>query len=114
MNSSDITHLLVEWSQGNQQAFETLLPIVERDLHQIAHRFMRRMQPGNTLQTTALINETYLRLIDQKKVVWQNRAHFYGIAARIMRRFFCLITYEIKNGKREVETPSKYRFPNLL
>ncbi len=64
MSSSGITQLLVEWSEGNQEALNKLLPVVEKELHNLAHRCMRRMQPGNTLQTTALINETYIRLID--------------------------------------------------
>lgn len=83
---SDITGLLVEWSTGNQTALEKLLPLVERELHRLAHSYMRREDPDHTLQTTALIHETYLRLIDQRRVKWQNRAHFFGIAAQIMRR----------------------------
>jgi RNA polymerase sigma-70 factor (ECF subfamily) len=83
---SEITQLLVEWGNGNQGALEKLLPLVERELHRLAHSYMRREDPDHTLQTTALINETYLRLIDQRKVQWQNRAHFFGISAQIMRR----------------------------
>lgn len=83
---NDITALLVNWSNGDQLALEKLLPLVERELHRLAHSYMRREDPNHTLQTTALINETYLRLVDQKKVQWQNRAHFFGIAAQIMRR----------------------------
>ncbi len=83
---SDITALLVDWSNGDQAALEKLLPLVEKELHRLAHSYMRKESPDHTLQTTALVNEAYLRLIDQKKTRWQNRAHFFGIAARIMRR----------------------------
>lgn len=86
-SSIEITRLLVDWSNGNREALDKLLPLVEKELHRLAHRYMKRMQPGNTLQTTALINETYMILIDQKHVKWQNRAHFFGIAAQMMRRF---------------------------
>jgi len=84
--SSEITGLLVDWSDGDQTALEKLLPLVERELHRLAHSYMRRESPDHTLQTTALVNEAYLKLIDQKKTRWQNRAHFFGIAAQIMRR----------------------------
>src|SRR5215203_1360665 len=84
--SSEITGLLVDWSNGDQTALEKLLPLVERELHRLAHSYMRRENPNHTLQTTALVNAAYLKLIDQKKTHWQNRAHFFGIAARIMRR----------------------------
>ena len=85
-SDSDITALLVEWNNGDKSAMEKLLPLVERELHRLAHSYMRRENAQHTLQTTALINETYLRLVDQRKVQWQNRAHFFGIAAQIMRR----------------------------
>ena len=85
-SDADITALLVDWNNGDKSAIERLLPLVERELHRLAHSYMRREDPDHTLQTTALINETYLRLIDQRKVQWQNRAHFFGIAAQIMRR----------------------------
>lgn len=83
---SDITELLIGWSNGDKSALDKLLPLVERELHRMAHRYMRKERPGHTLQTTALINETYLRLVDQRKLQWQNRAHFFGIAGQIMRR----------------------------
>jgi RNA polymerase sigma factor (TIGR02999 family) len=88
---SEITGLLVAWSEGDRAALERLLPLVERELHRLARRYMRRENPGHTLQTTALVNEAYLKLCDQTRVRWQNRAHFFAIAARIMRRF--LINY---------------------
>ena len=84
--SSEITGLLVDWSNGNQAALEKLLPLVEIELQRLAHYQIRRLKPGNTLQTTALINETFLRLVNQNRVQWQNRAHFFGIAAQLMRR----------------------------
>ena len=99
-NANEITALLIDWSNGNREALERLFPLVERELHRMAHHYMRREQPGNTLQTTALINETYLRLIDQKKVHWQNRAHFFGISARIMRRFLLNYVRDQKRLKR--------------
>ncbi len=86
-SSQEITGLLIDWSKGDREAFDRLLPLVEKELHKIARHYMNRIHPGNTLQTTVLINETYLLLIDQKRVDWQNRAHFFGIAAILMRRF---------------------------
>lgn len=84
--SQDVTRLLVDWSSGDQAALEKLLPLVNAELRRLARRYMRRESPGHTLQTSALVNEAYLRLIDQKQVQWQNRAHFFGIAAQLMRR----------------------------
>jgi RNA polymerase sigma-70 factor (ECF subfamily) len=84
--SQDITQLLVDWSNGDQAALDKLLPLVNTELRQLARRYLRRENPGHTLQTSALVNEAYLRLIDQKSVRWQNRAHFFGIAAQLMRR----------------------------
>ena len=84
--TSEITGLLVDWSNGDQAALDKLLPLVEQELHRLAHAYMRRENRDHTLQTTALVNEAYLKLIDQKKTHWQNRAHFFAIAAKIMRR----------------------------
>ncbi len=81
-----VTQLLVDWSNGNQAALDRLMPLVYEELHRLAHRYMGRERPGHTLQTSGLVNEAYLRLIDQSQVRWQNRAHFYGIAAQMMRR----------------------------
>ena len=104
-SDADITALLVDWNNGDKSAMERLLPLVERELHRLAHSYMRREDPNHTLQTTALINETYLRLVDQRKVQWQNRAHFFGIAAQIMRRI--LLNYardqnRLKRGGRVI------------
>ncbi|HVE59415.1 MAG TPA: sigma-70 family RNA polymerase sigma factor [Pyrinomonadaceae bacterium] len=94
---TEITGLLLDWSNGDEIALEKLLPLVERELHRLAHYQIRRLRPGNTLQTTALINETYLRLINQNRVEWQNRAHFFAISAQLMRRI--LLNY-IRDQKR--------------
>ena len=83
--SQEVTQLLAAWSDGDRSALDKLLPLVEGELHRLAHRYMSHEREGHTLQTTALVNEAYLKLIDQK-VDWQNRAHFFGIAAQIMRR----------------------------
>ena len=86
MPSQDMTQLLVAWSQGDAQALETLVPLVEAELHRLARRYLNQERPGHTLQPTALVNEAYLRLIDWKNVQWQNRAHFFGVSANLMRR----------------------------
>jgi RNA polymerase sigma-70 factor (ECF subfamily) len=96
----DITALLVDWNNGDKSAMERLLPLVEKELHRLAHAYMRREDPNHTLQTTALINETYLRLVDQRKVQWQNRAHFFGIAAQIMRRILLNYARDQNRQKR--------------
>lgn len=90
-STAGITELLIDWSEGNEAAHELLFPLVEKELHRLAHHYLQKLRPGNTLQTTAVINEAYIRLIDQSRVQWQNRAHFYGIAAIIMRRL--LVNY---------------------
>lgn len=82
----EVTALLVDWSKGDQAALDKLTPFVYEELHRLAHHYMSLERAGHTLQTTALINEAYLRLIDQQNVRWQNRAHFFGIAAQLMRR----------------------------
>ncbi len=84
--SENVTQLLVDWSRGNKEALDRLVPIVYQELRRQAARYLRRERAGHTLQTTALIHEAYLRLVDQKNVHWQNRAHFFGIAAQLMRR----------------------------
>lgn len=81
-----ITELLAEWSNGDQTALEQLTPLVYQELHKLAHAYLNRERSGHTLQPTALIHEAYLRLIDQNIEHWQNRAHFYGVAARLMRQ----------------------------
>ena len=81
-----VTELLRAWSDGDQQALEKLTPLVYQELHRVAHRYMADERAGHTLQTTALVNEVYLRLVDVRGVNWQNRAHFFAICARTMRR----------------------------
>lgn len=81
-----ITQLLIEWRDGDETALNRLIPLVYEELHRLAHHYMRRERPGHTLQTTALVNEAYIRLVDHKGMRWQNRAHFYAVAAQAMRR----------------------------
>jgi RNA polymerase sigma-70 factor (ECF subfamily) len=83
---SDVSRLLIDWGNGDQAALDELIPLVYAELRRLAGRYMRRESEGHTLQTSALINEAYLRLVDQKNVRWQNRAHFFGVAAQVMRR----------------------------
>lgn len=85
-SSANVTKLLLEWGDGDKEALNKLIPLVHAELRRMAARQMRRERPGHTLQTTALVDEVYLKLIDQKNVRWQNRAHFFSIAARLMRR----------------------------
>jgi len=85
-SSHEVTQLLTDWGNGNQAAADKLMPLVYEELRRLAHQYMNKERPGHTLQTSALVNEAYLRLIDQKQVHWQNRAHFFGIAAQLMRR----------------------------
>ncbi|HLL75593.1 MAG TPA: sigma-70 family RNA polymerase sigma factor [Pyrinomonadaceae bacterium] len=84
--TQEMTLLLAAWSDGDREALDKLLPLVERELHRLARRYMSRERPDHTLQATALVNEAYVRLIDQTRVRWQNRAHFFAIAAQTMRR----------------------------
>jgi RNA polymerase sigma factor (TIGR02999 family) len=85
-SAHDVTRLLLAWSAGDPQALEKLTPLVYKDLHRAARRHMARERASHTLQTTALINEVYLRLVDFRDMSWQNRAHFFALCARLMRR----------------------------
>jgi RNA polymerase sigma factor (TIGR02999 family) len=80
-----ITQMLIEWSRGDREALDSLMPVVYAELRRQAAHHLRRERPGHTLQTTDLIHEAYLRLVDQTNVQWQNRAHFFAVAARLMR-----------------------------
>ncbi|MEQ1606548.1 MAG: sigma-70 family RNA polymerase sigma factor [Pyrinomonadaceae bacterium] len=100
MTTPSITELLIDWSNGDLSAQEYLFPLVEGELQKMAHSYMRRLNEGNTLQTTAVINETYLKLVDQHSVQWQNRAHFFGIASSMMRRFLLNHLRDKKRLKR--------------
>lgn len=82
----DITGLLRSWSEGDQSALQKLTPIVYEELHRLADRYMRRERPGHSLQATALVNEAYMRLVDYKRMQWQNRAHFFAVSAQLIRR----------------------------
>jgi RNA polymerase sigma factor (TIGR02999 family) len=81
----EVTQLLVAWCNGDKAALDRLMPLVYTELRRLAHHYMGRERRGHTLQTTALVNEAYLRLVDQKSTRWESRAHFFGIAARLMR-----------------------------
>ncbi len=94
----EITEMLRELSDGKPEAWNNLLPLVYAELHRQAARFLRKERPGHTLQTTALINEAYLKLIDQRDVTWESRTHFYALAAQAMRRI--LVDYA-KTAKRK-------------
>lgn len=83
---SNVTELLVQWGSGDDAALDRLIPLVHHELHQIASRHMARERADHTLQPTALVNETYLRLVDAKNVTWQDRAHFLAVCAQVMRR----------------------------
>jgi RNA polymerase sigma-70 factor (ECF subfamily) len=99
----EITQLLLAWSHGQQSALDQLIPLVHDELHRIAKRYMGRERPGQTMQTTALVDEAYLRLIDSSRVHWQNRAHFFAIAAQLMRRIlvdFARSRHNLKRGGR--------------
>ena len=98
--SPNVTQLLIGWSNGDKDALDALMPVVYDELRRQASRYLRRERVGHTLQTTALIHEAYLRLIDQRNVHWQNRAHFYGIAAQLMRRILVDHARTKKRAKR--------------
>ena len=82
----EVTELLIAWSNGDPTALDRLMPLAYDELHRLARRYMRREPADHTLQTSALVNEAYLRLVDQRRVQWQNRAHFFAISAQLMRR----------------------------
>jgi RNA polymerase sigma factor (TIGR02999 family) len=95
----EVTQLLRSWSDGNEVALEKLIPMVHGELRRLARGYMRGERQGHTLQTTALINEAFLRLVDWKNVSWQNRAHFFGVSAQLMRRI--LVDFaRSRRGKR--------------
>ena len=96
----NITELLVGYGRGDKESLDQLMPIVYDELRRQAARYLRRERPGNTLQTTALIHEAYVRLVDQRNVQWQNRAHFFGIAAQLMRRILVDHARTKKRAKR--------------
>jgi RNA polymerase sigma factor (TIGR02999 family) len=103
-NHGELTQLLIAWSRGDARALEQLTPLVYAELRKIAHRYMNRERAGHTLQTTAVVHEAFLRLLGNPQETWQNRAHFYAIAAQMMRRI--LVDYARANlrAKRGGET----------
>lgn len=95
-----VTKLLQAWTRGEESALEELLPLVHQELHRLARRYMFGERPGRTLQTTALVNEAYLRLLGSRKVNWQNRSHFFAISAQLMRRILVDAARERISKKR--------------
>jgi len=105
---SDATDLLVAWSNGDQSAFDKLVPLVYQELHALARRYMRSERSDHTLQATALVNEAYVRLIDVNRIRWQNRSHFFAVAAQTMRRIlveFARQRHRQKRGGDAVRVP---------
>jgi RNA polymerase sigma factor (TIGR02999 family) len=106
VKSHEVTQLLSAWSHGDQTALNKLMPIVYDELRRLAHQYMRRENPGHSLQTTALVNEAYLRLAQGKAVNWTDRTHFFAVCARVMRR----ILIDIANARGRVKrTPGEHR-----
>lgn len=103
--SHDVTRLLQAWSDGDEEALNKLTPLVYEQLHSAASRYMARERPGHTLQTTALIHETYLRLVDVRNVKWQNRAHFLALSAQLMRRILIDFARSRASQKRRGALP---------
>ena len=106
--SPDITRLLVRWSNGDSDAEEQLIPLVSGELRRLAHAYMRRQRPGHLLQTTALVHEAYMRLVDARTLDWQSRAHFYGISAKLMREIlveFARAGHAQKRGGGAIPVP---------
>lgn len=95
--SHEVTQLLRDWSDGNKAALDKLVPLVHAELRRRAHHYMRRERPGHTLQTSALVNEAYLQMVDQRGIRWQDRAHFFAASAQVMRHV--LVDYARRNGR---------------
>jgi RNA polymerase sigma factor (TIGR02999 family) len=102
--TDEITQLLIAWNQGDQRARDELAPLIYDELRRLARGLLRRERPGHTLQPTALVHEAFLRLIDQSQVNWQNRAHFFGSAARLMRQILINHAEARRAAKRGGET----------
>jgi RNA polymerase sigma factor (TIGR02999 family) len=103
--SPHVTDLLLAWSSGERAALDALIPLVHEELLQMARRQMARENPGHTLQSTALVNEAYLRMVDMHRVAWQNRAHFLAIAARVMRHILVDLARSKRSHKRGGRAP---------
>ena len=113
-SSAHVTELLVAWSDGDKSAEKELFSLVYQELRRLAHRYMFGENPGNTLQTTALVNEAYLRLIDRKHADWQNRAHFFGFSAQVMRHILVDIARSKNYQKRGGEVRKVALDENLV
>src|SRR5262245_4925176 len=105
MTTTHINELLSAWSDGDKAALEQLMPMVYRELRRLAGRHLGHERVGHTLQATALVNEAYLRLIDQNRMRWQNKAHFFGVAAQMMRRILVDYARSRHRTKRCIKTP---------
>src|SRR5262245_65597719 len=110
----DVTQLLRAWSEGDQQALEKLTPLVYQELHRRAHRQMARERPGHTLQTTALVNEIYVQLVDLRGVSWRDRAHFFALSSRLIRRVLIDAARTKAAQKRGGQSPHVELDENLL
>jgi RNA polymerase sigma factor (TIGR02999 family) len=99
LSPQQVTQLLQAWSQGEESALQKLAPLVYEELHQLAHRYMRRERPGHILQTSALVNEAFLRLTDCRKGPWKNRDHFFALSARLMRQI--LVDFARSRGRQK-------------
>ena len=121
--AQDVTALLLAWRTGDDEALARLTPLVYNELHRLAHRYMRGEQAEHPLQTTALVNEAYIRLVDSRRVGWQNRAHFFAVAAQLMRRILVDFVRRQRFQKRggglqkvsladgfELAAPVRYRY----
>ena len=102
----EVTRLLQAWSEGDEGALQKLMPLVYKELHRLARRYMAGERPGHTLQTSALVHEAYLRLVDVQKVNWQNRAHFFGVSAQLMRRILVDFARSRRSLKRGGDAPT--------
>jgi RNA polymerase sigma factor (TIGR02999 family) len=105
LSKPEVTQLLKAWTNGEQEALEKLTPLVYNELHRLAHKYMARELPGHALQTTALVNEAYLRMVDAQEVTWQNRSHFFAVSAQIMRRILTDIARSQHYLKRGGQAP---------
>jgi RNA polymerase sigma factor (TIGR02999 family) len=105
----DVTRLLAAWSGGDTDAFEKLIPLVYDELHRLAERYLARERPGHTLQPTAVVHEAYLKLLDQKRVSWKNRGHFFAVAAQAMRRL--LVDHARRRGAAKRSHSEATRVP---
>src|SRR5687768_11281295 len=99
-STHEVTQLLIEWSNGDKSALDKLMPLIHEELRRLAHHYMSRERSGHTLQTTALVNEAYVRLVNRKGAHWQNRAHFFAIAAQSMRSILVDHARSLASAKR--------------